>query len=54
MVVLDLSGNILLSMAEALGKENKIIISKIYWLTDKENSKIYRSIMICIIKVSDA
>jgi hypothetical protein len=53
MAVLDLSGNILLGVEEALGRENKVIIAKIYWLSNKENGKTYRLMVIYIIKASN-
>jgi hypothetical protein len=53
MAVPDLSGNVLPGVEEVLGRENKVIIAKIYWLSDKENGKTYRSMVIYVTKASD-
>ncbi|KAH7472001.1 hypothetical protein FOMA001_g13208 [Fusarium oxysporum f. sp. matthiolae] len=52
--VLDSSGNILPGAAEALGKENEVTIAKMHWLSNKENGKMYGSMVIYVTKASDA
>ncbi|KAF5705081.1 reverse transcriptase [Fusarium mundagurra] len=52
--VLDSSGNILPDAAEALGKENVVTIAKMHWLSNKENGKMYGSMVIYVTKASDA
>ncbi|RYC77562.1 hypothetical protein BFJ63_vAg19563 [Fusarium oxysporum f. sp. narcissi] len=52
--VLDSSGNILPGAAEALGKENVVTIAKMHWLSNKENGKMYGSMVIYVTKASDA
>jgi hypothetical protein len=52
--VLDSSGNILPGAAEALGKENEVTIAKMHWLSNKENGKVYGSMVIYVTKASDA
>jgi hypothetical protein len=52
--VLDSSGNILPGAAEALGKENVVTIAKMHWLSNKENGKMYSSMVIYVTKASDA
>ncbi|RKK71944.1 hypothetical protein BFJ68_g18314 [Fusarium oxysporum] len=52
--VLDLSGNVLPGAAEALGKENEVTIAKMHWLSNKENGKMYGSMVIYVTKASDA
>ena len=54
MVVLDSSGNVLPGTEEALGRENEVMIAKIHWLSDKENGKMYGSMVIYVTKASDA
>jgi hypothetical protein len=51
--VLNLSGNVLPGAAEALGKENKVMITKTYWLSNKENRKIYSLIVIYVMKAGN-
>ncbi|RFN41629.1 reverse transcriptase [Fusarium flagelliforme] len=52
--VLDSSGEVLPGAAEALGKENEVTIAKMHWLSDKENGKMYGSMVIYVTKASDA
>jgi phosphopantetheine adenylyltransferase len=52
--VLDLSSNILPGAAEILGKENEVMIVKMYWLSNKENGKVYGLMVIYVTKASDA
>ncbi|KAJ3454196.1 hypothetical protein MRS44_018090 [Fusarium solani] len=52
--VLDSSGNVLPGAAEALGKENEVMIAKMHWLSDKANGKMYGSMVIYVTKASDA
>ncbi|KAM5526660.1 zinc knuckle [Fusarium oxysporum f. sp. phaseoli] len=52
--VLDSSGNILPGAAEALGKENEATIAKMHWLSNKENGKMYGTMVIYVTKASDA
>ena len=54
MVVLDSSGNVLPGAEEALGRENEVMIAKMHWLSDKENGKMYGSMVIYVTKASDA
>ena len=54
MVVLDSSGNVLPGAEEALGRENEMMIAKMHWLSDMENGKMYRSMVIYVTKASDA
>lgn len=52
--VLDSSGNILPGAADALGKENEVTIANMHWLSNKENGKMYGSMVIYVAKASDA
>jgi hypothetical protein len=52
--VLDSSGNVLPGAEEALGRENEVTIAKMHWLSDKENGKMYGSMVIYVTKASDA
>ncbi|RYC77840.1 hypothetical protein BFJ63_vAg19286 [Fusarium oxysporum f. sp. narcissi] len=52
--VLDSSGNILPGAADALGKENEVTIANMHWLSNKENGKMYGSMVIYVAKASGA
>jgi hypothetical protein len=52
--VLDSDGNILPGAAEVLGKENKVSIAKISWLSKKDSNKAYGSMVVYITKGTDA
>ncbi|KAI8402270.1 hypothetical protein FOFC_17577 [Fusarium oxysporum] len=52
--VLDSSGNVLPGAEEPLGRENEVTIAKMHWLSDKENGKMYGSMVIYVTKASDA
>ncbi|QGA18635.1 hypothetical protein EYB26_006320 [Talaromyces marneffei] len=52
--VLDADGNILPGAAEVLGKENKVSIAKISWLSKKDSNKAYGSMVVYITKGTDA
>ncbi|SCV61221.1 uncharacterized protein FFFS_15790 [Fusarium fujikuroi] len=52
--VLDSSGNVLSGAIEAPGKENEVTIAKMHWLSNKENGKMYGSMVIYLTKAGDA
>ncbi|EAQ93820.1 hypothetical protein CHGG_02055 [Chaetomium globosum CBS 148.51] len=52
--VLDADGNILPGAAEALGAENDVNIAKIAWLSRKDTSKAYGSMVVYVTKGSEA
>ncbi|KAM4058185.1 endonuclease-reverse transcriptase domain-containing protein [Hirsutella rhossiliensis] len=52
--ILDGEGNILQGAAEALGAENNVSIGKITWLSNKETSKAYGSMVVYVTKKNDA
>ncbi len=52
--VLDVDGNILLGIAEALGTENEVNIAKIAWLSRKDIGKAYGSMVVYVTKSSEA
>ncbi|EAQ84441.1 hypothetical protein CHGG_08455 [Chaetomium globosum CBS 148.51] len=52
--VLDADGNILPGAAEALGTENDVNIAKIAWLSRKDTSKAYGSMVVYVTKGSEA
>lgn len=52
--VLDAEGNILPGAMEVLGEENNVTISKLHWLSDKGNGKMYGSMVVYITKANDA
>ncbi|EAQ84299.1 hypothetical protein CHGG_10703 [Chaetomium globosum CBS 148.51] len=52
--VLDADGNILRGAAEALGTENDVNIAKIAWLSRKDTSKAYGSMVVYVTKGSEA
>ncbi|KAM4063306.1 endonuclease-reverse transcriptase domain-containing protein [Hirsutella rhossiliensis] len=52
--ILDGEGNILQGAAEALGVENNVSIGKITWLSNKETSKAYGSMVVYVTKKNDA
>ncbi|EED16323.1 hypothetical protein TSTA_014190 [Talaromyces stipitatus ATCC 10500] len=52
--ILDMNSNVLLGVAEALGKENNVDIAKITWLSKRDSNKVYGSIVVYITKGTDA
>ena len=52
--VLDADGNILLGLAEALGLENEVNITKIAWLSRKDMGKAYGSMVVYVTEISEA
>ncbi|EAQ91975.1 predicted protein [Chaetomium globosum CBS 148.51] len=52
--VLDADGNILPGAAEVLGTENDVNIAKIAWLSRKDTSKAYGSMVVYVTKGSEA
>jgi hypothetical protein len=52
--VLDAEGNILPGAMEVLGEENNVTISKLHWLSDKANGKMYGSMVVYVTKANDA
>lgn len=52
--VLDTNGNLLPGAMEALGTENEVSIAKIAWLSRKDSSKAYGSMVVYLIKGSKA
>ncbi|KJZ67985.1 hypothetical protein HIM_12627 [Hirsutella minnesotensis 3608] len=52
--ILDGQGDILQGAAEALGAENNVSIGKITWLSNKETSKAYGSMVVYVTKKNDA
>ncbi|EXK76852.1 hypothetical protein FOQG_18420 [Fusarium oxysporum f. sp. raphani 54005] len=53
-VVLDSNSNLLPGVAEVLGQEIEVTIAKINWLSDKRNGKTYGSMVIYVMKESNA
>jgi hypothetical protein len=52
--VLDANGNLLPGVMEALGAENEVNIAKIAWLSKKDSSKAYGSMVVYVTKGSEA
>jgi hypothetical protein len=52
--VLDKNSNIQVGAAAAFGEENDTTVAKMNWLSNKESSKAYRSMVIYLTKGSDA
>jgi hypothetical protein len=52
--ILDQEGKVLLGAAEVLGKENDVYIAKIAWLSRKDTGKVYGSMVVYVIKGSEA
>lgn len=52
--VLDENSDIQVGAAVTFSEENKTIIAKMNWLSNKENLKTYRSMVIYLTKGSDA
>jgi hypothetical protein len=52
--VLDKHSQLCPKIAEKLGKENKVEIAKLTWLSKKDNQKAYRSIVVYVTKASHA
>jgi hypothetical protein len=52
--VLDANGNLLPGVIEALGAENEVNIAKIAWLSRKDSSKAYGSMVVYVTKGSEA
>lgn len=53
-VILDRDNSIRLEAIKALSKENEVRIAKMAWLSKKDTTKAYRSMVVYIIKGSDA
>ena len=51
--MLDKNNNIRVGVAKAFSKENKIIVIKIAWLSDKDVLKAYGIILVHLTKESD-
>jgi hypothetical protein len=52
--VLGSNHNLLLGASEAFGQENEVTISRMNWLSDKRNGKVYESMVMYVAKESDA
>ncbi len=53
MAILDEKGGIRAGATEALGKENDTQVAKAAWLSDKDNSKAYGSMVVYLSKRAD-